>query len=274
MQDYCDLSYPFKVKASAKFLEELYQCESGRYEDACNARENDTEREIIDNGYNLVYCDFGDRFKTQLEICNEQELEETLYALSTGTIDLFMPKAAERLYDDLQRVIVGLAPRAVNKPKIKPTKAQKQARVEFTSVVEKCVKRCIAYIVKENMVHHPETFKRTFSTKVKNTRSCWGGLNPQSQPTITIKTGYMGRTGNFNEYDRIQDSDFIGSFYSEKTSDHIMAIVCHEIAHAVDHWNGIHSSHGKNWQNIYRKLRIRFKLVGMSRPKHKKIDKT
>lgn len=265
--DYTTLPYPFKVKASAKFLEELYHCEHGRYEDAVHSREHDSNEDMIANGYNWVFCDFGDRFKTQLEIRNEQELEETLYALNTGTIDLFMPRAAEKMEDELQRIILGKLPRAA---KPKPTKAQKQARVEFTSAVEKCAKRCITYIVKENMVHHPKSFKKHFNVSVKKTHSCWGGLNPQSQPTITIRLAYMDRTGNFKEYDRIQDSDFIGSFYSEKNSDHVMAIVCHEIAHAVDHWNGIYSNHGKNWQNIYRKLRTRFKLVGMPRPRYKK----
>jgi hypothetical protein len=266
MNDYCELPYPFKVKASAKFLEELYQCEHGRYEDACNAREKDSNEDIIANGYNWVYCDFGDRFKTQLEIHCEQELEEVLYVLSSSTINLFMPRAAERLYDELTRIILGKPPRET---KPKPTKAHKEARTEFQNKVQKCVDKCIRFLIKENKVRNPKLFKKRFEVKTKKIRSCWGGLGHKGQPQITVRTGYMEKTGNFKEYDRIADNDFIGSFYSEKNADHIMAIVCHEIAHAVDHWNGVYSSHGKPWQKIYKTLRTRFKLVGMPRPKYK-----
>lgn len=264
MQDYCNLPYPVKFKASSKFLEELYHCEFGRYEDACNARKELNNEQVITEGYNWVFCDFGNRFKTQLEIHNEQELAETLYVLSTGTINMRMPAAAERMHDAIVRFTMGEMPQV----KSKVTKEDKQTKDEFHSIVKKCTDRCIRYLIKENMVNRPTTFKKRFEVKTKNIRKCWGGLGHKYQPQITIKTSYMTKVGNFKEYARIADNDFIGSFYSEKNSDHIMAVVCHEMAHAVDHWNGVCSSHGENWQKIYRALRTRFKLIGMPRPKH------
>jgi len=273
-QDYTALDYPFKVKTSAKLLEELYQCEFGRYEDAVEARKTLSNEEVITEGYNWVFCDFGNRFKTQLEIRCEQELEETLYALNTGTIELFMPRAAERLEDSLTRIILGKAPRA-SKPK--QTKEQKQARVEFQSAVQKCTDKCTRFLIKNNMVKSPKLFKKYFKAETKNIRGCWGGLSKERHPRITISTKYMEATGTFTEYKHIAGSDFIGSFYSDNNDDHLMAIVAHEIAHAVIHWNGLRTyfrddgkAHGAEWQKVYKELRIKFKLVGMPRTEQKR----
>jgi hypothetical protein len=81
--------YPIKLKASAEFISELYECERGRQEDAEEGE--------------LVYCDFGNRWKTQIEIRNDAELDECWYALASGTIGCMgFARTANRILDELR----------------------------------------------------------------------------------------------------------------------------------------------------------------------------
>lgn len=108
-------TYPIKLKVSAKFLEELFNCEYGRYEDAQNAREDKDEELIKMNNYELVFCDFGDRFKTQIEIRNKEELAETWYALASGTIGLYACDAANNALDKIREATTKEFPELVKK---------------------------------------------------------------------------------------------------------------------------------------------------------------
>ena len=64
------------------------------------------------------------------------------------------------------------------------------------------------------------------------------------------------------EYSNIHDDPEIGKFVSDDSYHHLLAVVCHEIAHAI-HWyswaRGLRLTkdkpHGIEWQNIYRTLR-------------------
>jgi len=86
-------TYPIKLKACADFIMHLYECEYGRYED----------RESGDNDAELVYCDFGDRWKTQIEIRDDAELEECWWALASGTIGCIgFGRTANRMLDQLR----------------------------------------------------------------------------------------------------------------------------------------------------------------------------
>jgi len=78
--------YPIKIKASPKFIEELFYCEYGRFEDARGARESGDEELVKLNNYELVFCDFGDRHKTLIEMRDDAELCEAYYAAASGTI--------------------------------------------------------------------------------------------------------------------------------------------------------------------------------------------
>lgn len=78
--------YPIKIKVRPEFLEELYQSEYGRYEDAQNARRRGDQENIEANNYQVVACDFLDRWKTQIEVRNDAELHELYYACASGTI--------------------------------------------------------------------------------------------------------------------------------------------------------------------------------------------
>mgnify|MGYP003114373812 FL=1 len=86
-------TYPIKLKASADFIMHLYECEYGRYED----------RESGDIEQELVYCDFGDRWKTQIEIRDDAELDECWYALASGTIGCMgFGRTANRMLNQLR----------------------------------------------------------------------------------------------------------------------------------------------------------------------------
>jgi hypothetical protein len=106
-------TYPIKLKASADFIMHLYCCETGRYEDR---ESGELEQEV-------VYCDFGDRWKTQIEIRNDAELDECWWALSSGTIGCVgFGRTANRILDQLrplakQRIpeTVALSPRQMEK---------------------------------------------------------------------------------------------------------------------------------------------------------------
>ena len=107
------MSYPIKLKTSAKFLEELYHCEYGRFEDATNAREANDQEAIEGNNYELVFCDFAGRHKTVIEIQNDAELCETWYALASGTIGLYCCKHANTLMDQIREKVTEVKPELV-----------------------------------------------------------------------------------------------------------------------------------------------------------------
>ncbi|MEG0868987.1 MAG: hypothetical protein RSG77_18310 [Hafnia sp.] len=106
--------YPIKIKASARFIQELYGCEYGRYEDALAAREaNDVE--LIDaNDYAVVFCDFGDRWKTMIECRNDQELCELYYACASGTIGVVgFNRSANKVLDQIRDRVLVIDPKLV-----------------------------------------------------------------------------------------------------------------------------------------------------------------
>jgi hypothetical protein len=80
------MTYPIKLRAAPRFIEELYWCEHGRFEDAQAARAAGDQEAIEANDYQVVACDFLDRHKTLIEVRTDAELSELYYALASGTI--------------------------------------------------------------------------------------------------------------------------------------------------------------------------------------------
>jgi predicted SprT family Zn-dependent metalloprotease len=80
----------------------------------------------------------------------------------------------------------------------------------------------------------------------------------------------------FKEYEHIESDPEIGTLYASNWKEYVTAIVCHEIAHCIDHYARINSvsvpvtgtewprtemsqlGHEHSWQSIYRFLRNRF----------------
>ncbi len=101
--------------------------------------------------------------------------------------------------------------------------------------------------------------------RTKKTKGSYGGLTkPDSKgkqkPRITIAEKFAQATGPFQEYRSFRHDPEIGDFISDDTQHHIQAVVAHEIAHAVNHWNG-HTGHGPEWKYSYRLLRREFGLI-------------
>lgn len=108
------MQYPVSFRVSRAFLSELYMCESGRHEDAQRAREEGDEESIRENNYELVACDFLDRYKTIIRIENDAELVELYYALASGTIGVMgYTRAANNLLDKIRDRVREVNPKMV-----------------------------------------------------------------------------------------------------------------------------------------------------------------
>jgi len=106
--------YPIKIKVSKKFLEELYYCEYGRYEDAQSARNAKDQEEIEVNHYEVVACDFLGRWKTQIEIRDDMELAELYYACASGTIGVVgYARQANRILNQIRDRVLIIDPNLV-----------------------------------------------------------------------------------------------------------------------------------------------------------------
>jgi len=75
-----NIKYPIMIKASEKFITELYYCEYERCMELPYREDAQNE---------CVVCDLLDRHNTQIEIRNDAELLELYYATASGVIDLF-----------------------------------------------------------------------------------------------------------------------------------------------------------------------------------------
>lgn len=101
-----DQKYPVKIKVTAAFLTNLLGCESGRHQDAVCARESDDKEDIKANGYDCVFCDFGDRWKTQIECRNDAELKELYYVCASGTIGVVgYTRTANKVLDQIREQV-------------------------------------------------------------------------------------------------------------------------------------------------------------------------
>jgi len=100
-----------KFKATAKFISEFTYAESGRHEDAESTRAMGDVELIEMNNYGCVVGDFIGRWKTQIEVRNDQELVELYYGLASGLIGLFgFSKKANLILDVIRPKVVTLDP--------------------------------------------------------------------------------------------------------------------------------------------------------------------
>lgn len=110
------MNYPCLIEVDPEFLQELYQCEYGRYEDAMNAREADDEESINGNDYQVVACDFLNRHRTVIEIQNDAELRELYYACASGTIgSRGYAEEANRVLDKIRDTVRNIDPGLVGR---------------------------------------------------------------------------------------------------------------------------------------------------------------
>lgn len=118
---------------------------------------------------------------------------------------------------------------------------------------------CVDIAIDLKLIKRPATFKRKLNVKVTKIRGCWGGLDHKQRPQISfglLHTDVRG-TNTFVEYKHIHKHKVIGGFESENHLHARMAVVAHELAHAIDHWNEDSGwgAHKDTWRFIYGQIR-------------------
>lgn len=136
-------------------------------------------------------------------------------------------------------------------------------------LVKRLTKKCIKEIVKVKWeILGPSSKRLTMADvwdklylkiKCKGQRS-YGGKN-----YVCIDVAQFRKGNTFvDEYARIKNDPVIGAMEFATPEDALMLTVAHEVAHMIhfNYWdttrwlrNGDQSTHGKNWQKIYRILR-------------------
>tara|TARA_B100000427_G_C15443448_1_gene566209 strand:+ start:283 stop:777 length:495 start_codon:yes stop_codon:yes gene_type:complete len=136
-------------------------------------------------------------------------------------------------------------------------------------LVKRLTKKCIKEIVKAKWeITGPNSKRLTMADvwdklylkiKCKGQRS-YGGKN-----YVCIDVAQFRKGNTFvDEYARIKNDPVIGAMEFATPEDALMLTVAHEVAHMIhfNYWdttrwlrNGDQSTHGKNWQKIYRILR-------------------
>ncbi len=139
-----------------------------------------------------------------------------------------------------------------------------------------------------------QEFKDKLKVHTKNINGAWGG-SQNGFPTVSIgRTDRCFDKEEFNamllrinnhqkpnwesavqmarenewmyvEYQSFYSHSEIGSFISDSRQDHVDALVAHELAHAIDHFNKDCSRHQKPWKQKYAFLRRELGLVTNSK---------
>lgn len=188
------------------------------------------------------------------------------------------------------------------------------------NTIHSTVDRVLDDAIALGLVLAPENFRKLFTFKVTPGRSASGGvkgtkaapkllrpfinLGVQSRHTsrergmavaseplnarsenVWIQAHTLAAHGQwlFVEYSHIHDDDVIGGFVSNNAYHHGLAIICHEMSHAIQMWNHTATkeyirlchegeeepprkvkkpvAHGKEFQDSYKALRTRYGLV-------------
>lgn len=97
--------YPITVKMSSKAMGELHSCEYGSYEDHIDWRMIDGKlhrAEPYHEGLlHIVEIIERDKRKTKCELRSQEEVDEFIVQMSTGTFSIYHPRVATRLYEEL-----------------------------------------------------------------------------------------------------------------------------------------------------------------------------
>jgi hypothetical protein len=98
-----DSTFPFKFRISAFALRELIECEFGSYEDHIEwQRGADGKREPPYDDGRLHCVEICERYKTQIVMNDQWELDEVFRQACTGTWSIYCNGTAQRLYDTLR----------------------------------------------------------------------------------------------------------------------------------------------------------------------------
>jgi hypothetical protein len=121
------------------------------------------------------------------------------------------------------------------------------------------VNQCIEIAIEQKLIRRPKSFEKNLDVKFHNGIGCYGGCwKGQAYVSFGLSPeGWFNPKIKHNrEYKRYAKSPYIGSFTTKKSSLVHKATVAHEIAHAIQFWNGNPGKpHGYEWRIIYRKIR-------------------
>ena len=97
------------------------------------------------------------------------------------------------------------------------------------------------------------------------------GRGSTPTPTLIFTQDWVNfRNKSFKEYASIRRDPTIGDYFPEDNYKATKALVCHEVAHAIQYWNWYRDggkvseepkTHGHEWRVIYRALRSYYGLV-------------
>lgn len=221
------------------------------------AYDSDKLEHIIDDSDEL------DQFEIVLNRYSDQTMEQSSLYLDVTTnhyelerefdCGTKVPIRFHKEVANLQNLLFDLSRHKTNTMPKKLTNGSES----FVKEVNDSVGSCIHYLSNGRLsVRRPAAFNKRFLVSIKNTRRCWGGVDRKGSPRITISSRYAKATGLYREYPSIAHMKGIGNFVSEDVTDHIRAMVAHEMAHAADLWNKDSTApHGASWRHLYRKLR-------------------
>jgi hypothetical protein len=172
---------------------------------------------------------------------------------------------------------------------VKSYRAKKEQRGKFAGFkdcVVDSVYEFLPIIKKHNLVKDFDSFLELLIVNIKTCKVSRGGLNSKGHPYITIERSNMLWNKQdfiqevlaknplnlrypwseqyicalkdkwmFAEYAKINNDLIIGGFISNIRERHVACVVAHELAHAMDYFDGDNSAHGEKWQYRYRILR-------------------
>lgn len=119
--------------------------------------------------------------------------------------------------------------------------------------------QCIEIATDLGLIKYAKRFDSKLTVTFTNCRHIHAGGYHLKHANITygLKSTWLeGNINYFQEYKRHAKSLHIGSFVSESPTLIHKAVVCHEMAHAIQFWNGSPGKpHGSRWRILYRALR-------------------
>lgn len=120
----------------------------------------------------------------------------------------------------------------------------------------------------------PLLFRGRLSIKKGRGEGSWGGIKRRGNtqvPALSFASGWVAfKNKSLEEYASIRKDPVIGDYFPEDSYKATKALVCHEVAHAIQYWNWHRGGekkaerpkpHGHEWRVIYRALRSHYGLV-------------